>query len=147
MPPYNIQQPSSPNSLDLAPLYLHNVHCDDLFSTDLIMFVLYGFRASQLSVKPIYSYSNQICHCTKSMKIFATHYNTSSSVNFVCSDKVLLLQKDYLLCFKKSRDIRTDTYQTICLMFPSLTRNSELCQIISCIYFLFYIHKMAFWQV
>jgi len=47
------------------------------------------------------------------MKIFATHYNTSSSVNIVCSYKVLLLQKDYLLCFKKNKDIGTDTYQTI----------------------------------
>ena len=49
------------------------------------------------------------------MKIFATHYNTSSSVNIVCSDKVRLLQKDY---FKKSQDIGTDTYQTICLNVP-----------------------------
>jgi len=36
------------------------------------------------------------------MKTFATHYNTSSSVNIVCSDKVLLLQKDYYV-LKKQR--------------------------------------------
>jgi hypothetical protein len=39
------------------------------------------------------------------MKIFATHYNTISSVNIVHSDKVLLLQKDYLLCSKKAKTL------------------------------------------